>query len=222
MMHSSGCMGIEMTPIAIASRCFTGYKYSFRLAPLSIQHFFTFSSRVFSLPLHLFTMEEKRDIKRSCSSESGSLSSSSGASTPLPSPPKSLSPLVSLPDVSLRRPPSLVREHDGPFEGIPIVDLSSEEEEGLPDISCDEEFIWRLFDELNHELLGLPGDDNFVILNDSDEEEETRKEITTDAETAPPSAVNSPALTVSVSNIDVAPDGVQDDSNDGGDKAGSP
>jgi hypothetical protein len=76
-----------------------------------------------------------------CSSESGSSSSSSGASTPLSSLFESLPPPMSPPNVSSRRPPSLVHEHDGPSEGISMVDLSSDEEEdALPDTSQDEEF----------------------------------------------------------------------------------
>jgi hypothetical protein len=108
--------------------------------PLLIQHFFTFSSRVFSLPLHLFTMEEKRGIKCSRSLASGSSSSSSSASTPSPSLSESLPSPVSPPDVSSHRPPSPLREHGGPYEVIPVVDLSFNEEEGLPDITQDEEF----------------------------------------------------------------------------------
>jgi hypothetical protein len=34
--HSSGCMGIDTTPITVASQCFTGYKCSFGLALISI------------------------------------------------------------------------------------------------------------------------------------------------------------------------------------------
>jgi hypothetical protein len=114
-----------------------------------------------------------------------------------------------------------VCEHGRPSKGISVVDLSSDEEEGLHDISRDEEFARRLFGELNRRLLGPPDNGNVTILNDSDEEEETREEVTADAEAAPPSVVNSPVPTVSVDNIDDAPDGVQDDSSDGGDKTDS-
>jgi hypothetical protein len=127
MACSSGRVGLEMTHIAVAQRRFIGYKYSFRLAPLLIQHFFTFSFRVFLLPLHLFAIEEKRGIKRSRSSVSDSSSSSNGASMPLPSLSESLSPPVSPSDVSSRRPPSPVSEHGEPSEVIPVVDLSSGE-----------------------------------------------------------------------------------------------
>jgi hypothetical protein len=84
-------------------------------------------------------MEEKRGIKRSRSSASGSSSSSSGASTPPPSPSDSVLPPVSPLEASPHWPPSPVREHGGPSEVIPVVDLSFDEEEIFPDITRDEE-----------------------------------------------------------------------------------
>jgi hypothetical protein len=170
-------------------------------------------------------MEEKRGIKRSRSSRSGSSSSSSDASMPPPSPSESLLPLVSPSDVSSRRSTSLVHEHGGPSEDIPVVDLSSDEEENaLSDTSWDEEFARRLFGDLNRGLLGLPGDGSVIVLRDSDEEEEVHEEVTTDAdaEAAPPSDVNSLAPFVFIADVDDAPVGVQDNNSDGGDKAGSP
>jgi hypothetical protein len=101
---------------------------------------------------------------------------------------------------------------------IPVVDLSFDEEEIFPDIMWAEEIARRLFGELNHELLGLPGDGNVIILSDSAEEEEEHEEITADTEAAPPSTKNSPAPSIST----VETDEVQDDSSDGGDKTGSP
>jgi hypothetical protein len=83
-----------------------------------------------------------------------------------------------------------------------VVDLSFYEEEIFPDTSQDEEFAQRLFAELNRELLGPPDDGNIIILSDSDEEEEVHEEITADT--------------------DDAPDGMQDDNSDGGDKVDSP
>jgi hypothetical protein len=115
-----------------------------------------------------------------------------------------------------------VCEHGGPSEVILVVDLSSDEEESFPDITQYEEFARRLFGELNRRLLGPPDDGNVIILGDSDEEEEVRKEVTTDADAASPSVVNSLAPSVSIANVDDAPDGVQGDSSNGGDKASSP
>jgi hypothetical protein len=168
-------------------------------------------------------MEEKRGIKRSRSSRSGSSSSSSNASMPPLSPSESLLPPVSLLDVSSRRPPSPVCEHGGPSEEIPVVELSSDEEENaLPNTSRDEEFIQRLFGDLNHGLLGPLSDGNVIILSDSNEEEEVHEEVTVEVEAAPPSDVNSPATSVSITDANDAPIRVQDDNSDGGDKSCSP
>jgi hypothetical protein len=70
-----------------------------------------------------------------------------------------------------------------------MVDLSSFlDEEGLiPDTSWDEEFAKRLFGDLNHDVLRLPGDGNTIILSDTDEEE-VREEDAIDAEATPSSA----------------------------------
>jgi hypothetical protein len=48
-----------------------------------------------------------------------------------------------------------------------VADLTSEEEEDAPDTSRDEEISRKLFGDLNRGLLGPPGDDNIIILNDS-------------------------------------------------------
>jgi hypothetical protein len=166
-------------------------------------------------------MEEKRGTKHSRSAASGSSSSSSSASTPPPSPSGSPPPPGSPLEVPSRWPPSPVQEHEGPSEEIAILDLSSDEEDGLPDTSRDEEFAWRLFSDLNRGLLGPPDDDNVIILIDSDEEEEMHEEDTADTEAAPPSNVNSLAPIVSTADADDAPQGAQDDNCYGGDEAGS-
>jgi hypothetical protein len=116
-----------------------------------------------------------------------------------------------------------------------VVDLSSDEEDFFPDTSWDEEFTRKLFGDLNCELNGRFGDGKIIILSGSNEEEEVCKEEATDAEAASPSAMNSTAPTVSVTDADNAPDEVlddsnggrtldpaQDDSNDGGDEVGEP
>jgi hypothetical protein len=36
--HLSGCAGVESTPITVAARRFTGYKYFIRLALITISH----------------------------------------------------------------------------------------------------------------------------------------------------------------------------------------
>jgi hypothetical protein len=92
----------------------------------------------------------------------------------------------------------------------------------------------KLFSDLNSELLGPPGDDNIIILNDSDEEEEVHAEEAIDAKVVPPSTKDSPAPTVSAIDTDASEglpndsnnghtlDQAQGDSNDGGDEASSP
>jgi hypothetical protein len=97
-----------------------------------------------------------------------------------------------------------------------------DEEEIFPDTSRDEVFARKLFGNLNRDLLGPPDDDNVIILSDSDEEEEVCEEDAADAKAVPSSAGNSPTPTVSTTDADDAPDGVPDDSNDGGDEAGKP
>jgi hypothetical protein len=92
----------------------------------------------------------------------------------------------------------------------------------LPDTLCDEEFTRQLFGDLNHRLLGSPGDGNVIILSDSDEEEEVHEEDTADAEVTPPSTVNSPAPTVFTADADDASKEMQDDNSDGGDETDSP
>jgi hypothetical protein len=89
-----------------------------------------------------------------------------------------------------------------------VVDLSSNEEEGLPNTTRDKECTRRFFGELIHRLLGPRGNSNIIVLSD--------------VEAVPPSAMNSPAPTISTTDVDDAPDGVQDDNSDGGDKVSSP
>jgi hypothetical protein len=84
---------------------------------------------------------------------------------------------------------------------------SSSNEEGLiPDTSRDEEFARRLFDDINCDILGPPGDDKIMVLSDSDdEEEEVREEDVIDAEVVPSSATRSPSPTASATDADDAP-----------------
>jgi hypothetical protein len=114
-------------------------------------------------------------------------------------------------------PAHLCFEQGGPSEKIPVVDLSS---------SSDEEFAKRLFDDLNHGLLGPPGDGKVIILSDSDEEEEVCEEDATavEAEAAPSSTVKSLAPTAFTADADKgrSPDRVIGDSSNNGDEAGSP
>jgi hypothetical protein len=101
---------------------------------------------------------------------------------------------------------SLVFEQGGPSEKVPVVDLSSSShEEGLiPGTSRDEEFAKRLFNDLNHDILG-----------NSDEEEEVHEEKIADAEAAPSATMWSPASTASADADDRTPDEEADSGNDG-------
>jgi hypothetical protein len=111
-----------------------------------------------------------------------------------------------------------------------VVNLSSSSnEEGLiADTSCDEEFAGRLFDDLNHDFLGLPDDVKIIILSDSDEEEEeVCEEKITDVEVVPSSATRSLAPTAFDDDADDAdkgdtPDRVIGGSNNDRDEADLP
>jgi hypothetical protein len=92
--------------------------------------------------------------------------------------------------------------------------LSSDEEGLIADVSQDEEFARRLFGDLNHDVLGLPGDSKIIIISDSnEEEEEVREEKTTDTEDAATSIVINPTLTGSANTND-APTKVKNDNSD--------
>jgi hypothetical protein len=118
-----------------------------------------------------------------------------------------------------------------------MVDLSSslDEEDLIPDTSWDEEFTKKIFSDLNRDVLGPPDDGNIIILTDSDEEEDVRKEDVTNIEVMPSSTARILASTTSTADTDEAPRGVQDDNSgnrtpdseadggsNGGDEADSP
>jgi hypothetical protein len=105
-----------------------------------------------------------------------------------------------------------------------MVDLasSSGEEDFFADTSWDEELTRKLFGDLNRDILGSPGDGKIIVLSDSNDEDEAHEDAAVNTEAVPPSAVNSSVTLTSVADADKTPDGVQDDSSDGGDEAGSP
>jgi hypothetical protein len=105
-----------------------------------------------------------------------------------------------------------------------MVDLVSPsgEEDFFADTSRDEELARKLFSDLNRDILRPPGDGKIIVLSDSDDKDEAHEDAAVDAEAAPPSTVNSPITPTSASDADETPDGVQDDSSDGGDEADSP
>jgi hypothetical protein len=107
-----------------------------------------------------------------------------------------------------------------------MVDLASPsgEEDFFVDTSRDEELARKLFGDLNRDILEPLGDGKIIVLSDSNDEDEAHEDAAVNIEAAPPSAVNSPVTpaSASASDADETPDGVQDDSSDGGDEAGSP
>jgi hypothetical protein len=62
------------------------------------------------------------------------------------------------------------------------------------DISCDEELARKLFEDLNRDILGPPGDGKIIVIDDSDDNGEAQEEKTADIEstTAPASADDAP------------------------------
>jgi hypothetical protein len=130
-----------------------------------------------------------------------------------------------------------VFEQGSPSKKAPVVDLSSSSDEEclIPDTSRDEEFVRKLFGDLNCDVLRPLGDDNVIILSDFDKEEEVHEEDAADAEAAPSSVERFPSRTTSAANADEDHKGLKDDNSDdltpdqekgidssGGDKAGSP
>jgi hypothetical protein len=169
-------------------------------------------------------MEDKKNLKHPHSPSDEGSSSPSKASTPPPSRSGSPPPIQSPPETSSRRlclPPC---EQGGPSEPVPIADLasSSGEEDSVADTSRDEELTRKLFGDLNHDIIGPPGDSKIIVLSDSDDEDETHEDATINAEAAPPSAANSVDSPTSTPDANETPDGVPDDNADGGDEAGLP
>jgi hypothetical protein len=169
-------------------------------------------------------MEDKKNLKRPRSPSNEGSSSPSKASTPPPSLSGSPPPIQSPPETSSHRlclPPC---EQGGPSEPVPIVDLASPsgEEDFFADTSRDKELARKLFGDLNCNILGPLSDGKIIVLSDSDDEDEAHEDAAVNADAAPPFAINSTVTPASASDADETPDGVQDDSSDGGDEAGLP
>jgi hypothetical protein len=160
-------------------------------------------------------MKDKRGTKRSHSPSKDGSSSSSNISMPPSSPSGSPPPLGSAPEVSSRRLRSPIFEQGGPSERIPVVDLSSDEEDLFFDTSHEEEFTRKLFGDLNRDLLGPPGDGNAIIISDSDKEKEADEEDIANTNVVPPSAMKFSTPAASTNDADDTFEGVLDDSNDG-------
>jgi hypothetical protein len=65
----------------------------------------------------------------------------------------------------------------------------------IVDTSHAEEFVRKLFGDLNHDILGPPGDGKIIIIDDSDDDDEAQEEGTTsiDPTTVLASAADAPA-----------------------------
>jgi hypothetical protein len=161
-------------------------------------------------------MEDKRGTKRARSPNKEGSPAPSDAPTSPSKPFGSSPPLGSPLEVSSRRPRSLVFEQEDSSRQAPVVFLSSSsDDEGLiPDTSCDEELVRRLFGDFNHNILGPPDDGNIIILSDSVEEEEVHEEDVVDTEAMPSSATGILASTTSATDTDEALKGRQDDNSD--------
>jgi hypothetical protein len=79
--------------------------------------------------------------------------------------------------------------------------------------SHDAEFVRKLFGDLNRDILGSPGDDKVIILDDSDEEKEASDEKTIGTKLAATFAAVNPTSTASTV-ADDAPTGAKNDNSD--------
>jgi hypothetical protein len=156
-------------------------------------------------------MEDKRGIKRERSLFAEGSPSPSDAKTPSSAPSESPPPPRSPYEITSRHPCSPVFEQ-GAFGKAPVIDLSSssDEEDLIAATSRDFEFTQRLFGELNHAVLGPPGEDMVIILDDSDEEKEAQEEKIAGTDPATTSVAVNPASTASAD----APAGVKNDNSD--------
>jgi hypothetical protein len=105
-------------------------------------------------------------------------------------------------------PPSTMYEHGEPSKGFPMEDLDSEDKDENPDALntlWDEEIVYKLFDDLNRDLLGLPGDDKVIVINNSGEED--REDNHANADVAPSSLRVSLTPSASTIDDDGTPDG---------------
>jgi hypothetical protein len=142
-------------------------------------------------------------------------SSVNDAKTLPPVPSGSPPPLGSPSEVSSPRPCSPVFKQGNTSEKTPTINLSSslDEENFIVDTSHDAKFIKKLFGDLNCDILGSPGDDKIIILDDSDEENEAHEEKTVDIESTIASASTDLASSAPT-NADDAPAGAKIDNSD--------
>jgi hypothetical protein len=165
-------------------------------------------------------MEDKSGTKHERSPSVGGSPLPDDAETPPPtpsgSPPLSGSPLVA----SLHCPCSLVFEQGNASGKIPMLDPSL----FIVDTSHDEELARNLFGDLNHDILGPPGDCKIIVLDDSDDDNDAQEEVTTDIEStiAPASANDAPTEARIGDSDDQGPNQEADGSDNSGCSADDP
>jgi hypothetical protein len=115
-------------------------------------------------------MEDKKDVKRERSPSAEECPLHDDAKTPIPVPSGSLPPPGSPSDVSSRRRCSSMFEQGSASGATPVSGPSPL----VVDTSRDEEFTRKLFDELNRDILGPPNDGKIIIIDDSDDNDETQ------------------------------------------------
>jgi hypothetical protein len=144
-------------------------------------------------------MEDKKGIKHECSPSAEGSPLPDDAKTPIPVPSGSPPPPGSPSDVSSRRRRSSVFEQGGASGATPVSIPSSL----VVDTSRDEEFVRKLFGDLNRDILGPPGDSKIIIIDKSDDDDEAQEEGMTgiDPTIVLASAADAPAGT-SVTNSD--------------------
>jgi hypothetical protein len=159
-------------------------------------------------------MEDKKGVKRE--------HSPSAEGSPLPDDAKTLPPVLSgsLPppgfpsEVSLHRHCSPVFTQGSASGTTPVSGPSSL----VVDTSRDEEFTRKLFDDLNRDILGPPGDGKIIIIDDSDDDDEAQEERTVGIEPmAVPCSITDAPTGARVANSD---DQGSDQEVDGGDNSG--
>jgi hypothetical protein len=94
----------------------------------------------------------------------------------------------------------------------------------IVDTSRDEELTKKLFGDLNRDILGPPGDDKIIILNDSDDDGEAQEKKTVGIEStvAPASVDDAPAQAKIGNSDDQGPDQEADGGDDSGLSTGDP
>jgi hypothetical protein len=165
-------------------------------------------------------MEDKRGVKRERSPSAEGSPLPNDAKTPPPAPSGSPPPPGSPSKVSSRRRCSPVFEQGSASRMTPVSGHSSL----FVDTSRDEEFTRKLFDDLNHNILGLPGDGKIIIIDDSDDNDEVQEEGTADIEpmSIPVSAADAPAGARVANSDDQGSDQVADGGNNSGRSASEP